>query len=264
MSIPEHKTDTTAQAFVQYQRSVASRLRYGLAEANLRECHDLSRPLRAIDAAGGNGINAEFLLALGHHVTIYDADPEMLAQARARIEARGLQAQCRLVQGTLEDIADTLGGDHFDLILCHHVLEYIADGLRVLQGLHGLAAPHGELSLITLNPVSEVLRAVVFQRDPAQAAQKLADLSYDAKWFGTARLYPLEDILARADAAGWQLKEFRGMRVLADYVSEQEAQPREAELLRLETQLATLEPYRRIGRYLQFAFRRRAAGNHAR
>ena len=245
-----------AGAFARYQLSSASRLRYTLAELNLRDCHDLERPLIVLDAGGGNGLIAEFLLELGHQVTICDEDPEMLGQAEARLKARDLLARCRLVQVSLEKMAETLKGDVFDLILCHHVLEYIDDGLRLLHVFHRLCRQNGDLSLITLNPVSEVVRAIVFRQDPVEAARKLTDFSYDAKWFGRARLYPLQDITARAQRAGWHLKDFRGIRVLADYVSEAVTQSREEELLRLEVLLASSDPYRRMGRYLQFAFTR--------
>jgi hypothetical protein len=117
-----------------------------------------------------------------------------------------------------------------------------------------LACDGGELSLITLNPVSEVVRAAVFKRSAGAALEKLGDLRYDARWFGDARLYPLEDILTRAAAAGWTLKDFRGIRVLSDYVPDAEAGPQEDALLQLETALAAREPYRRFGRYLQFCF----------
>jgi len=254
MSAPGDPVPSIARAFASYQQSAASRLRYAITEINLQTCHNLGYSLKVLDAAGGNGLTTEFLLNLGHHVTLYDSDPEMLAQAQARLTTRDLLARCRLVQGTFEGIADTLSGALYDLILCHHVLEYIDDGLRLLQTLHALCAPKGELSLITLNPVSEVMRAIVFGQDPDAAALKLSDLHYDAKWFGQARLYPLEDIVARAKQAGWQLKDFRGIRVLSDYVSKSEERLCEEKLLRLETLLANREPYRRMGRYLQFSF----------
>src|SRR5262249_42702177 len=71
---------TTAGAFVKYQESVASRLRYELAQHNLEQCHNLHRSLNVLDAAGGNGLNAEYFLRLGHRVTLLDYDPAMLGE----------------------------------------------------------------------------------------------------------------------------------------------------------------------------------------
>jgi S-adenosylmethionine-dependent methyltransferase len=256
----EKEVETTAGIFARYQQSAAGRLRYELAQHNLEELHDLSRPLRVLDAAGGNGMNTEFFLHQGHTVTLLDSDPEMLQQAHKRLVELNLLERCQLVEGTLEEVTDLLAMEQFDLILCHHVLEYTDDSLHILKALQEVAAPAGELSLITLNPVSEVIRAIVFRRDPALARSTLTDLSYDAKWFGQATLYPWEQITAWADQAGWLLQDFRAIRVLADYIPEEElTEAREQDLLRLEKELAGLEPYRRFGRYIQFCFRRQNA-----
>ncbi len=256
----EREVETTAEIFARYQRSAAGRLRYELAQYNLERLHDLSRPLRALDAAGGNGVNTEFLLRQGHKVTLLDSDPEMLQQARQRLTELNLLERCQLVEGTLEAIAELLPAEQFDLILCHHVLEYTDDSLHILRAFQKVAAPDGELSLITLNPVSEVIRAIVFRRDPALARSKLTDLSYDAKWFGQATLYPLEQIIAWAKQSGWSLQDFRAIRVLADYIPEEELTgDQEHELIRLEKELAGLEPYRRFGRYIQFRFTKQDA-----
>jgi S-adenosylmethionine-dependent methyltransferase len=253
----ERKVETTAEMFARYQQSTASRLRYELAQHNLEELHDLSRPLRVLDAAAGNGMNTEFLSRQGHTVTLLDSDPEMLQQARHRLTELNLIERCQLVEGTLERTAELLPAKQFDLILCHHALEYTDASLHIFKGFQQVAAPAGELSLITLNPVSEVLRAIVFHRDPALARSKLTDLSYDAKWFGQATLYPLEQITDWAEQSGWSLRDFRAIRVLADYIPEEElTEVRERELTRLEKELASLEPYRRFGRYMQFCFKK--------
>jgi S-adenosylmethionine-dependent methyltransferase len=256
----EKKVETTTQIFARYQQSTAGRLRYELAHQNLKELHDLSRPLQVLDAAGGNGMNTEVFLRQGHTVTLLDSDPEMLQQAHQRLAELNLFERCQLVEGALEGVTELLPPEQFDLILCHHVLEYTDDSLHNLKALQEVAAPAGELSLITLNPVSEVIRAIIFRRDPALARSKLTDLSYDAKWFGQATLYPLEQITAWAEQSGWSLRDFRAIRVLADYIPEEElTEVREQELIRLEKKLAGLEPYRRFGRYIQFCLKKQDA-----
>lgn len=251
------ETGAVASALANYQRSVAGRLRYRLAQQNIEKMHSLNRPLRVLDAAGGNGLNTEYCLRQGYSVTLFDSDRGMLDQARRRLGA--LLDRCQIVEGRLEQIVDSLPGAQFDLILCHHALEYLHDGLHVLEALRQLAAPAGELSLITLNPVSEVIRAVIFRRDPALAGSKLTDFNYDARWFGEANLYSLEQVITGAEDAGWRLRDFRAIRVVSDYIPEQEVSgDRERELLSLEEKLAGLEPYRRIGRYTQFCFEERA------
>jgi ubiquinone/menaquinone biosynthesis C-methylase UbiE len=254
------KQESKTAAFVRYQESVASALRYVQAHHNLLELHNLGPSLEILDAAGGNGLNTEFLLRLGHKVTLLDSDPEMLADARRRLSATGLIERCQLVRGTLEAVGDCVPRNRFDLILCHHALEYTDCAPRILVAFGQVAAVHGEISLVTINPVSEVIRAAVFRHDASLATSKINDLSYDAKWFGKATLYTLEQVVGWADKAGWSLGDFRAIRVLADYIPQERAQPQERELIALEKKLAGLEPYRRFGRYLQFRFFRSNSG----
>ena len=247
----------TADAFAHYQKTAASRLRYALAQYNLKMTYDLSHPLRVLDAAGGNGINTFFLAVLGHHVTLFDSDQEMLGQAHQWLMNSGLLNRAQLVQGRLEDISMCFPSALFDLILCHHVIEYLDDYPSVLRTLHALSVPGGALDLVTLNPVSEVIRAIVFQRDPVLAESKLTDLNYNARWFGQARVYPFEKVVADAQRSGWSMQSFRAIRVLADYIAENEYDAdKEQAILQLEQRLSEIEPYRRFGRYFQFSFRR--------
>jgi S-adenosylmethionine-dependent methyltransferase len=182
---------------------------------------------------------------------------KMLEQARRRLERTSPAGHWDLVDGTLEQIREAFGNHRFDLIICHHVLEYVQNEHRVITDLHALAAPDGELSLITLNPISEVIRAIVFRKDGMLALSKLTDLSYDAKWFGDARLYEWDQIVDWSTRAGWKLQDFRGIRVLADYIPDDEySDGKLQEVTALEEQLAGQEPYRRMGRYLQFCFKR--------
>jgi S-adenosylmethionine-dependent methyltransferase len=253
----EQEGKSTAERFAQYQESTASYLRYQQAQSNLVQLHDLDRPRRVLDAGGGNGINSEHLLRLGHEVTLLDSDPEMLRDAGQRLEKAGLLERCQLVEGSLEEMAELLPVEHFELVLCHHVIEYLDDVPTILSAMQQLTVGGGELSLITLNPVSEVIRAAVFRHDPALAASRLTSLSYDARWFGNATLYPEEQITAWAEQAGWLPVETRGIRVLADYIPESElTEEKKADLLQLEKELAGMEPYRRFGRYIQHAFRK--------
>ena len=249
-------TESTAQRFARYQDSLASRLRYEQAQRNLAELHDLRRPRRVLDAAGGNGLNTEFLLRQGHAVTLLDADPEMLRQARERFGGAGLLGRCEFQEGTLEGMAGILPQGRFDLILCHHAIEYSKSPRQIFAAFRELASAGGEVSLITLNPVSEVIRAAVFRRDAALAREKLGDLRYDARWFGQAMLYPFEQIRAWAEEASLKLADFRALRVLADYIPEEQAAGQADAVLALEHDLAAREPYRRFGRYLQFCLKR--------
>lgn len=247
-----------AKIFAHYHKSYASKLRYTIAQNNLKIMHNLDRPLRVLDAGGGNGINTEFLLKLGHSVTLFDFDPEMIQQAKQKLEKLNLMDRCQCVEGSMEKISEFFPKMNFDLIICHHVIEYVKDVPFILKQLYELAYPAGELSMITLNPVSEVIRAILFNRNPILAKSKLKDFSYDAKWFGKATLYSFEQIKTWAEQIGWKFQDFRAIRVFSDYIQESELTAKDKkELLEFEKKLADLEPYRQIGRYIQFKFAKR-------
>lgn len=254
--MPEQGQSTTAEAFSKYQESFAAHLRYVQAQRQLAEFFDLRSPLRVLDAAGGNGLNAASLVASGHEVTVVDANPEMLQKAEQRLAALGQPGRWRLIEGSIEESpAELTLGPSFRLILLHHVLEYLRSPAAALAALGALAEPGAGLSLISLNPVSEVVRAVVFRRDPALAEQRLADLSYDARWFGQATLYPMEQIVGWATEGGWRLREYRAIRVLADYISAEPPTPEIAKAtISLEERLEARDPFRAFGRYLHFHF----------
>ena len=248
-------TAETVRRYNEYQKTPSSRLRNRLAIEGISRLHEIRSGLHVLDAAGGNGLITEHFLQNGHDVTLLDRNPAMIEEARSRLSAAGLMDGCQLVVGDLRAAPDLLPLASYDLVLLHHVVEYMNDVPSVLAGLRRQVRREAELSMITLNPVSEVIRAVLFRRDAVAARAKLTDLDYDARWFGAARLYEQDQLLSWAESTGWCLKDFRGMRVLSDYIPDDAIDSTlEDELFELELELGGREPYRRFGRYLQFGF----------
>ena len=248
-------TEETTSVYKEYQKTPSSRLRNRLAIEGISRLHGIRPGLKVLDAAGGNGLISEHYLKNGQDVTLLDINPAMVEEARERLSAAGLMSRCELVIGGLDAAPDLLPSSYYDLVLLHHVIEYLEDVPRVLAGLRRLVRSEAELSLITLNPVSEVIRAILFQRDAVGARVKLTDRRYDARWFGKARLYEREQLLTWAADAGWRLKDFRGVRILSDYIPDEIIDSAlEADLVNLEIELGGRDPYRLFGRYLQFGF----------
>jgi S-adenosylmethionine-dependent methyltransferase len=90
------------------------RLRYAIAEANLaRHLDGLGEgPLRILDLGGGDGGDAIRLAARGHHVTIADYAPAMLAAAAERASAHGLTDSVTCVQADVSDLPRDLTAEH--------------------------------------------------------------------------------------------------------------------------------------------------------
>src|SRR5437868_13239846 len=99
MSDAADKFDTAMTAWQEWQEAPWGRLRYTIAETNLvRHLDADGGPLRILDLAGGDGGDALRLAARGHHVTVVDYAPAMIAAATERASAAGLTALISCVE----------------------------------------------------------------------------------------------------------------------------------------------------------------------
>ncbi len=245
-------------SFQTYQDSWASWYRYQLATLLMEDQHQLSsRPLRVLDAAGGNGMITEHLLKQGHSVVLFDISPDMIGDAKARL-ADAYGDRVKFYVGSLTDDFPRWEAD-FDLVIMHHIIEYLPDITAVFRKLAAQVKSNGSMSLITINPVSEVLRRIHFDKSPQKALEKLNELSYDARWFGNAQMYTDDELATALQTAGWDIEDRRGMRLFPDYVDDKlnnDEAYRQA-MIELELNVAGSTPYRDMGRYRQWACRRK-------
>lgn len=150
----------TGQAEPHCQESPWRRLRYALTEANLlRHLPDLHHPgrhgagpLRVLDVAGGHGLDAVRLAALGHEVTVLDPAGAMLHRAMEHAEAMDVADRLHVVQAGAHDAPEVFGNSAFDLVLCHNLVQYVADPRAVLEAVLAPLRRGGVLSVLTPNP----------------------------------------------------------------------------------------------------------------
>ena len=118
------------------------------------------RPLRILDAGGGEGHMACQLAELGHQVLLCDLSGEMIQRAAQLAEQKGVSQNMQFVQSSAQDIAQHLE-QPVDLILFHAVLEWIAEPEAALQALYDCLTPGGALSLMFFNANGLLMRNVV-------------------------------------------------------------------------------------------------------
>src|SRR4051794_29961646 len=99
--------DAAMTAWRQWQDAPWGRLRYTLAEHNLRRHLD-GRPRRVLDVAGGNGVEAVRMAVQGHHVTVVDYSAKMLASGRSLAEATGVAQRLTFIESDAAKLGDVV------------------------------------------------------------------------------------------------------------------------------------------------------------
>ncbi len=216
-------------------------------------------PLRVLDAGGGQGQFGLQIAACGHALTLCDISEEMLNLARE--QARTLQLDsvewrhCSIQALAAEVTAGQR--EPYDLVLCHSVLEWVADQPGLLRSLHTLTRCNGLLSLSFYNRHGLIMKNLLRGRRPP-----ILDAHFVPSAGSLTPTRPLEpnEVLRWLDEGGWQPLCHSGIRVFHDLLltPEGRAMP-EAQLLALELELSRQEPYRALGRYQHVLARRLCA-----
>jgi S-adenosylmethionine-dependent methyltransferase len=212
--------DHNAQAWHAWQETPWGRLRYRIvAETLSRVCVSLgNRPLRVLDVGSGNGGDALPLVVLGHDVTLIDYSSTLLEEARDDARALGVGARLHTIHADLAEIASQELVD-FDLVLCHNVLQYRADLAASVAAVCSAVVPGGAVSLIAVNPASEVLLAAVRHEDLAVALAMLDAESMPTVTFGhDVRALTVAQVEPALVAAGCAVSDRFGIRCVTDYV----------------------------------------------
>jgi len=248
-----------------FQRNVYSRLKGMIRLAVLRrDLHEalpqLPAPapegeLRIFDAGGGQGPLSLELASQGHHVALCDISARMLDLAAQRIAAEGLGERVTLHHMAIQDFC-ARQTEHFDLVLCHAVLEWVADPRALLDSLCAVLKPGGLLSLSFYNIHGLAMKNLL----RGNFAKVLAE---DYRGFRGSLTPPDPPAPAQVfewlTALGLEQVCYSGIRCFHDYLLDpalRESSP-EAQLA-LELRLSRQEPFRALGRYLHLLVQRPA------
>ena len=185
----------------------------------------------------------------------------MLAITRQKVEQLdpSLLGRMDFCHAPVEQTPRLFPPDHFDLILCHTLLEYVSEPWEVLQALTIVLRPDGLLSLLFANPYADPLRWALVRGDLEKARLALRKRASSADLFGLPRrTFPVEAVQQAMTQAGMEVVAEYGIRIFADYLPVEKLADPEffARLLELETAAGILQPYRLIARYAQLLGRK--------
>ncbi|PKM31861.1 MAG: SAM-dependent methyltransferase [Gammaproteobacteria bacterium HGW-Gammaproteobacteria-11] len=205
--------------------------------------HDQS--LRVLDAGAGLGHMSAWLVQRGHRVTVCEPSAEMLEAARLRLDGLESSYPVEYLQCALQDVpADS----QYDLIICHAVLEWLADPAAAIQHLNHLCRPSGAISLAFYNRDALIYKNLIKGQFRKLANKPLA---------GSRRSLTPQQPLDPRDVHGWiaetglTCQAQSGIRVFYDYMpAEYQSLATESQIIEHELQYSRHPAYRGLGRYL--------------
>ncbi|SNY51085.1 S-adenosylmethionine-dependent methyltransferase [Arsukibacterium tuosuense] len=211
----------------------------------------LQVPCQVLDVGAGQGQISLALAKMGHSVHLTDISAEMLAIAAGAATAQGLtttgpDAQLRFSQQSLADLSRNVQRQ-YPLVLCHAMLEWLAEPAAALKQLSLLVATGGVLSLMYYNKDAMRLSNILYGNFDYVAA----DLKVKKK-VSLSPQNPLEPLLVEQwyQQAGFSVISKTGVRCFHDYLQNRSMQQSHfSQLLELELKYNRQEPYASLGRY---------------
>lgn len=209
-------------------------------------------PLRVLDVGGGTGGFAVPLAQRGHQITVVDPSPDALALLARRAHAAGVAANVTGVQGDGDRLADVVAAKGADLVLCHHVLEFVDEPAAAAGALSTCVRTGGWVSLLAANQAAAVLSRAVGGR-----AEEALALLRGGPEGARHRRFDIEELTGIVVGAGLSVQTWHGVRVVADLLPAPEAGAEQTAALReLEAVLASRSPYRDLATDLHLLCRR--------
>ncbi|HEY0287799.1 MAG TPA: methyltransferase domain-containing protein [Pseudomonas sp.] len=220
-------------------------IRLAVLQADLSECLP-DRPLRVLDIGAGLGHMSLWLAERGHQVTLAEPAEPMLEGARQRFAEAGQTAT--FIQAPWQALPDLLS-ERYDLVLCHAVLEWLAEPYAILPVLHQLTNADGWLSLAFYNRDALIYRNLIKGHFRKMRRNTLAGEKQSL-----TPQQPLDprELAAQLEAL-WRVESQSGVRVFHDYMPvEFQAKVALADLLEMELAHRRHPAFSGLGRYLHW------------
>ncbi len=223
-------------------------IRLAVLQADLAEALP-QRPLRVLDVGAGLGHMSLWLAQQGHEVTLAEPAEPMFEGARERFAAAGQTAA--FIQTAWQDVEQHVEG-RFDLVICHAVLEWLAEPEAILPVLRRLITSDGWLSLAFYNR-----DALIYRNLLKGSFKKLRRQNFAGERQSLTPQRPLDPReLAAQLAPHWWVESSSGVRVFHDYMPHDfQIRARQQELVEMELAYRRHPAFAGLGRYLHWLCR---------
>lgn len=205
--------------------------------------------MKILDVGAGLGHISEWLLQRGHHLTVSEPSTEMLEAARVRLNAvsRTTDQTLTYLPLALQQLPER--NERYDLVICHAVLEWLADPAAALVALRSLVKPGGAISLAFYNRDALIYKNLIKGQFRKLQRNQLAGE-------GKRSLTPQQPLDPRAvhgwaSKAGFICAHQTGVRVFHDYMPEPfKSEADEQQVIEWELEYSRHPAYQHLGRYL--------------
>ena len=236
-------------------------LRRDIFEYCTQMSQDLGRPLRILDVGAGLAQISVELATFGHTLIINDISENMLEKAKASAKKSDQALDITWHVCPYQDLAGKLSESevaNFDLILCHALLEWLAEPAAVMDFFDQHLTDNGALSLCFYNPASFDYRNLIMGN-----FNLLDNTGYKAdNQKSLTPNYPVakEEVESWLIAHQYRTLRTSGLRVFHDYTPLKRGGNNDpVAVIRMELRYSQLEPYKWLGRYLHILATRSAS-----
>ncbi|MGR8981115.1 MAG: methyltransferase domain-containing protein [Gammaproteobacteria bacterium] len=220
--------------------------RLELLREDLEAFYRAPAPLTVWDAGCGLAQIGLELAEKGHRLTLCDVSGKMLARARRQFQSHGLAAEFH--HQAAQVLAPRL--PLFDLVLCHALLEWLAEPVSTLSIIADRVKPGGHLSLMFYNQNAMVYTNALKGR---WRWRNLLNDSYIGKGKKLTPPHPQypHEIVEHLEQGGFNITLHTGIRVFHDYITKETLEQSDPyELFELERRYCRMPTYRDMGRYV--------------
>ena len=227
-----------------------------------RMSQTLGRPLRILDVGAGLAQIAIELAIQGHTLVINDISANMLKKAQANAAQNHQNDEKLAITWHVcpyQELEEKLAGntEKFDLIMCHALLEWLAEPVAVMDFFDQQLSANGALSLCFYNPASFDYRNLIMGN-----FNLLDNTEYKAdnkKSLTPNHPVAKEEVESWLEAHEYQTILASGLRVFHDYSPLKRGGHNDPDaVIRMELRYSQLEPYKWLGRYLHILATRHA------
>ncbi|MFO8023692.1 methyltransferase [Thiohalophilus sp.] len=211
------------------------------------------RSWRILDAGCGMGHFSQRLARQGHELLLCDISQQQLAAAEVTLNQAGAMARYIFRHMPFQQLAEG-ETEPFDMVLCHAVLEWLADPRQGVTALQKLVRPGGWLSLLFFNRHALEYRHLLngnFKK------LRIGDLAGEGKYLTPDNPLQPSEVMSWLESAGMQVVASSGVRTFVDFMHRPTRDKMAfEELLEMELCYSTREPYRSLARYIHIIARR--------